>query len=212
MISPQEAIFRLRDGNRRYVTTLSSPDIHLTLTRRIELAAEQQPFAVVLGCSDSRVPIELIFDQSIGDLFVIRVAGNIASPTQIGSIEYAVEQLGTRLIVVLGHTGCGAVQATLAEIQSPGGIRSEHLMGIVEHVRPAFESFPDQIFRSDTSDLIRMAVRENVRSSVRTIQETSPSIAHMIKETGLRIAGAEYALESGVVDFFDGLSPSRQSR
>src|SRR4249919_915041 len=119
MISALEALERLREGNRRFVSDVRSRDTLSSQTRRRELAAGQEPFAIILGCSDSRVPAEIIFDQGLGDLFVIRVAGNIVASSQVGSVEYAAEQFGTPLVVVLGHSRCGAILATLEQLRRP---------------------------------------------------------------------------------------------
>jgi carbonic anhydrase len=210
MISPQEALFRLKDGNRRYVTTLRSPIVHLTLTDRLELVGAQAPFAIILGCSDSRVPVEVVFDQGVGDLFVIRVAGNVAMSPQIGSIEYAALTFGTKLVVILGHTHCGAVQATYEERQKPGGLHSDHLKGIINEVRPAFDAFPDQIFRKNESELIHMAVRANVRNMVERVQTESSIIADLVASSTFRVVGAEYDIETGAVEFFDGLEEGKR--
>src|SRR5438067_9648001 len=130
MISAREALERLREGNRRFVRGVRSSDLLVSEARRSELAAGQQPFAIVLGCSDSRVPAEIVFDQGLGDLFVIRVAGNIVAPSQVGSVEFAAARYGTRLVVVLGHSECGAILATLEELQQPTS-HSRNLRSIV---------------------------------------------------------------------------------
>ena len=207
MISPQEALFRLRDGNRRFVTTVTSPVSHLTRSERVELTGTkaQEPIAIVLGCSDSRVPIELIFDQSIGDLFVIRVAGNVAFPSQIGSIEYATQQFGTNLIVVLGHTQCGAVQVTLQARRNQEKPVSANIQGIIESISAVFDKLPDDDFSMKPAELIRRAGRANVMNSVRQIASKSSIISGLVKNSDLRIVAAEYSVETGVVDFFDGI-------
>src|SRR5687767_13889444 len=139
-VSAPEALARLRAGNRRFVTGERGLDALLTHTRRSELVAGQQPFAIVLGCSDSRVPAEMVFDQGLGDLFVIRVAGNIVAPSQVGSVEFAAERFGTRLVVVLGHSQCGAVLATLEELRRPRDNQSRNMRSIVDRIRPSVES------------------------------------------------------------------------
>ncbi len=173
--------------------------------RRIELAAGQEPFAAVLGCSDSRVPVEIVFDQGLGDLFVIRVAGNIVAPSQVGSVEFAAEQFGTRLVVVLGHSGCGAVVATLAQLQRPIENQSRNLRSIVDLVRPSVEDLLATDLRHDLKELVHQAVRANIRASVNHLRHGSEIIEQLIRNDGLLVVGAEYSLETGVVDFFDGI-------
>ena len=204
MISAQEAIERLREGNRRFVSGLGSRDRHLTHTRQAELPKEQQPFAIILGCSDSRVPPEIIFDQGLGDLFVIRVAGNIVAPSQVGSIEFAAARFGTRLIVVLGHSHCGAVLATLEELQQPTELQSHNLRSIVDRVRPSVEKLLRTELRHDLDALVRHAIRANVGVSVNHLRHRSEILAQLIQNEGLVVVGAEYSLETGVAEFFDG--------
>src|SRR5438552_6753845 len=136
MIPAREALARLREGNRRFVADVSKSDGPGIPQRRRELAAGQQPFAIMLGCSDSRVPAELVFDQGLGDLFVIRVAGNIVAPSQVGSVEFAAERFGTPLVIVLGHSQCGAILATLEQLRRPTAGQSRNLRSIVDRVRP----------------------------------------------------------------------------
>lgn len=208
MMSAQEALERLREGNRRFV---SGAQIRATLTsqaHRSKVVAGQEPFAVILGCSDSRVPVEIVFDQSLGDLFVIRVAGNIVSFSQIGSVEFAVDQFGTRLVVVLGHTQCGAVLATLRELQRPGGSHSRNLRSIVERVRPSVEGLLATELRDDPDALVEHAVRANIRAAANQLRHGSEILENLYEEEGLLIVGAEYSLETGAVDFFDGVPPS----
>ena len=208
MISAPEALERLRQGNRRFVAGLRSLDTLVSQTRRDELLAGQEPFAVILGCSDSRVPVELVFDQGLGDLFVIRVAGNIVAPTQIGSVEFAAERFGTRLVVVLGHTRCGAVEATLADVQQPTGGGSRNLASIVNRIRPAVQGLLETELRHDREALARHAGRANVRVSASALRHGSEVLERCIQRHGLVVVGAEYALETGEVDFFDGLPES----
>src|SRR5450432_1621146 len=138
MILAQEALALLQEGNQRFVSNISSRDAADTgHMRRLQLAASQEPFAAILGCSDSRVPVEIVFDQGLGDLFVIRVAGNIVAPSLVGSVEFAAVRFGTRLVVVLGHSGCGAIEATLEEIQRPSESQSRNMYSIVDRVRPS---------------------------------------------------------------------------
>ena len=201
-----EALARLREGNRRFVSgQTDSEALRTSLARRSELVAGQQPFAIILGCSDSRVPAELVFDQGLGDLFVIRIAGNIVAPSQIGSVEFAAERFGTPLVVVLGHSRCGAVSATLEEIVRPTQHQSRHLHSIVERVRPSIESLLETELRHDPESLLKQAVRSNVRASANQLRHGSEILEQRIKQQTLLIVGAEYSLETGVVDFFDGV-------
>ncbi|HTO88452.1 MAG TPA: carbonic anhydrase [Thermoanaerobaculia bacterium] len=203
MISAEQALDRLRTGNRRFAAGSESGAVASQL-RRAELAAGQEPFAVVLGCSDSRVPAEIVFDQGLGDLFVIRVAGNIVAPSQIGSVEFAVERFGTPLVVVLGHSRCGAVVATLDELTRPTEHQSRNLRFLVNHVRPTVEALLATDLRGDPSALVAQAVRANVRASVSHLRLGSQIIEQHLQDGRLVVVGAEYALESGIVEFFDG--------
>src|SRR3990170_2915351 len=173
MISAREALERLREGNHRFVTDVRRRDTLTGQTRRRELAAGQEPFAIILGCSDSRVPAEIVFDQGLGDLFVIRVAGNIVAPSQVGSVEFAAERFGTRLVVVLGHSGCGAITATLEELQRPTEIQSRNLRSIVDRVRPSVETLFATDLRNDLDALVEQAVRANIRASVNHLRHGS---------------------------------------
>ncbi len=202
MISASIALARLREGNRRFVSG-SPSDLRVTESRRVQLAESQEPFAIVLGCSDSRVPAEIVFDQGIGDLFVIRVAGNIVAPSQVGSVEFAAAQFGTRLVVVLGHSQCGAVLATLAALRQPTGAQSRNLRSIVERIRPSVEDLVRTGNRRDHAALVARAVRANVRAAVHHLRHGSEILERLIQEQGLMVIGAEYSLETGVVEFFD---------
>jgi carbonic anhydrase len=203
MVEPEEALQRLKDGNRRFVNHLRSTEAMMSQLRRGELVQGQKPFAIVLGCSDSRVPAEIVFDQGLGDLFVIRVAGNIVAPSQVGSVEFAAEAFGTRLVVVMGHTLCGAIDATLEAIEKPSVPRSPNLLSIVGRVRPAIEALVYTELARDRPRLMREAVRANVRASVGQLKHGSALLERMVLEQGLRVVGAEYSLESGEVDFFE---------
>ena len=203
MIPAQKALERLRDGNRRFVSDIRSHTI-ASGTRRDELAAGQDPFAIILGCSDSRVPAEIVFDQGLGDLFVIRVAGNIVAPSQVGSVEFAAERYGTRLVVVLGHSQCGAIIATLEELQRPSENQSPNLRAIVDRVRPSVEGLLATDLRHDLSALVDEAVRANITASVDHLRHGSVLLEQLIRANGLLVVGAEYSLETGMVDFFDG--------
>ncbi len=194
---------RLRDGNRRFVEGRASEKLMCPITSRADLVDGQDPFAVILGCSDSRVPLELVFDQGLGDLFVIRVAGNVVAPSQIGSIEYAVEQFRTRLVVVLGHSGCGAVTATIDQLNQPEDERSPNLSSIVNRIRPAVEALGTETVGMDRETLIERTVRSNVSASIRDLKAGSSIIRDIIENDHLRIVGAEYSLKTGEVDFFE---------
>jgi len=211
VLPARDALQRLRDGNGRFVSGLRSLDTMMSHLRRSTFVAGQAPFAVVLGCSDSRVPVEMVFDQGLGDLFVIRVAGNIVAPSQIGSVEFAAERFRTRLVVVLGHTHCGAIEATLDELQQPGERQSRNLASIVGRVKPAVEGLLDTALRNDRAALAREAGRANVRAAAQGLRHGSPILERLIEADGLLVVGAEYALETGDVDFFDGV-PSPPTR
>jgi len=205
MISPREALQRLRDGNHRFVSAVTNRGSTASDTRRREVAAGQEPFAIVLGCSDSRVPAEIVFDQGLGDLFVIRVAGNIVAPSQVGSVEFAAERFGTRLVVVLGHSQCGAVLATLEELRRPSKDQSRNLRSIVDRIRPAVEELLGAERGQHPDALLRQAIRANVRVSANHLRHGSEVLEQLIQKDALVVVGAEYSLETGVVDFFDGL-------
>ncbi len=205
MIFAQEALERLQAGNRRFVSDATGRQVLASQSRRSELAAGQEPFAIILGCSDSRVPAEIVFDQGLGDLFVIRVAGNIVAPSQVGSVEFAAERFGTRLVVVLGHSRCGAILATLEELDEQGKNSRRNLRSIVDRIRPSVESLLDTELRNDPDALVRQAVRANIRASVNHLRHGSEVLEQLIQQDGLLVVGAEYSLETGVVDFFDGM-------
>jgi len=204
MVPAAEALERLRVGNLRFVSERSRSGDSVTGTRRSEVAAGQQPFAIILGCSDSRVPAEIVFDQGLGDLFVIRVAGNIVAPSQVGSVEFAAARYDTRLVLVLGHSQCGAILATLEELQRPTENQSRNLRAIVDRVRPSVESLLATPLRHDRDALIQQAVRANIRASVNHLRHGSEVLEQLIQEGGLRVVGAEYSLETGLVEFFEG--------
>ena len=204
-LSADDAIRRLREGNRRFVTGISGHDQDWEHARRLDPRRAQRPIAIVLGCSDSRVPAELVFDQGLGDLFVIRVAGNIVSPSQVGSIEFAADQFGTRLVVVLGHSQCGAIQASLAERDQPSGNRSPNLAFIVNSIMPVLDAVQPEPGESRQALLAR-AVRENIKASAQHLRQGSAILEGLMRDEGLRVVCAEYSLETGVVDFFDGLN------
>ena len=192
----------LREGNRRFVSELGSTGA--SHARRRELPAGQEPLAIILGCSDARVPAEIVFDQGLGDLFVIRVAGNIVAPSQVGSVEFAAEAFHTRLVVVLGHSNCGAVHATLQQLARPWQEQSRNLRSIVDRIRPAVLGLLEGPQR-DAQELEHLAVRANIRMATDHLRHGSSVLEQLIREDGLIVVGAEYSLETGVVDFFDGV-------
>lgn len=207
MISAFEALQRLREGNRRFVSDVKSMATLSSQARRSELAAGQEPFAIILGCSDSRVPAEIIFDQGLGDLFVIRVAGNIVAPSQIGSVEFAAELFHTRLVVVLGHSSCGAIESTIEELRRPSENQSRNLRAIVDRVRPSVAPLMETELRHHHDELVHQAVRANIRASANHLRHGSEIIEQLIENDGLLVVGAEYSLETGEVEFFDGVPP-----
>jgi carbonic anhydrase len=205
MISASAALERLQAGNRRFVADMHQGGRTTTRTYANGFGAPQEPFAIILGCSDSRVPAEIVFDQGLGDLFVIRVAGNIVASSQVGSVEFAAARFGTRLVVVLGHSQCGAIQATLEELQQPTANQSRNLRSIVDRVRPSVETLLATDLRHDPEALVQQAVRANIRVSANQLRNGSDILEALIQRNGLIVVGAEYSLETGVVDFFDGV-------
>ncbi|HCU11740.1 MAG TPA: carbonic anhydrase [Gemmatimonadetes bacterium] len=203
MIPAREALQRLREGNLRFAANVRGSDAFVSHTRRVELAAGQQPFAIILGCSDSRVPAEIVFDQGLGDLFVIRVAGNIVAPSQVGSVEFSAARYFTRLVVVLGHSQCGAILATLEELRTPTENQSHNLRAIVDRVRPSVEGLLHTEIKNDSDALVREAVRANIRASVDHLRHGSQVLEELIQREGLLVVGAEYSLETGMVEFFE---------
>lgn len=203
VIGAQEALERLREGNRRFASEASGSEAATSTSRRRELAAGQSPFAIILGCSDSRVPAEIIFDQGLGELFVIRVAGNIVAPSQIGSVEFAAERYGTRLVVVLGHSNCGAILTTIEELGRAPDHRHRNLGSIVNRIKPSVQSLLDTGLIEDHDALVRHSVRTNIRMSVGHLRTGSAVLEHLIANEGLMVVGAEYSLETGLVEFLD---------
>jgi carbonic anhydrase len=201
VLTALQALEQLREGNRRFVSnrTVGSNPIE-----RAVLVSGQEPFAIVLGCSDSRVPAELVFDQGFGDLFVIRVAGNIVAPSLVGSVEFAASRFGTRLVVVMGHTQCGAVLATLEVLQGHPRPESRNLRDIIDRVRPSLETLLASGTVQDEETLLHQAVRANVRASADQLRHGSALLERLVHEDGLMVVAAEYSLETGVVDFFAG--------
>lgn len=210
MIPPSDALKRLIKGNHRFVSDARGRGAIYTKDRLGDLATGQDPFAIILGCSDSRVPAEIIFDQGLGDLFVVRVAGNIVAPSQVGSVEFAAERFGTRLVVVLGHSGCGAVQATLETLQHSTAGLGPNIRSIVDRIRPSVEPLLETELRHTPDDLMVKAVRANIKAAVNHLRSGSHLLENLVHKNDLLIVGAEYSLETGIVDFFDGIrAPGR---
>ncbi|HVZ71837.1 MAG TPA: carbonic anhydrase [Polyangia bacterium] len=206
MLTAKEALQRLQEGNVRFTLNVRGLEALQSQMRRAELSESQEPFAIVLGCADSRVPAEIVFDQGLGDLFVIRIAGNIVAPSGIGSVEFAAARFGTPLVVVLGHSRCGAILATLEELRRPTENQSRNLRSIVDRVRPSVENLLHGA-PLPADEIVREAVRANIRASVANLRKGSDILEQLIQEGRLTIVGAEYSLETGVVEFFDGVPP-----
>lgn len=205
MITAEEALERLQEGNRRFVAGVRSVDTLITQMQREEFVEGQAPFAIVLGCSDSRVPAEMIFDQGLGDLFVIRVAGNIVAPSQIGSVEFAADRFGTPLVVVLGHSKCGAVTATIDDLADPSDKHSSNVMSIVDRIRPCVEPLFHTELRNDPKKLLEASIRANILAATNHLRHGSQILEQLIEEGRLKVIGAEYSLETGEVEFFHGV-------
>ena len=204
-VTAREALDRLRQGNRRFMSDDRKLDVRASHTRREALTDGQEPFAIVLGCSDSRVPAEVVFDHGLGDLFVIRVAGNIVAPSQVGSVEFAATRFKTRLVVVLGHTQCGAVIAALEQVRTPTH-HSSAVLSIVDRIRPSVETvLAAHPLATDDGAILEHAIRANVRASADHLRHASPILERLIQSDGLLVVGAEYSLDTGEVEFFDGI-------
>jgi carbonic anhydrase len=201
MIPAREALARLREGNERFVAEVR--ENKAGESRRREVSVGPEPFAIILGCSDSRVPAEIVFDQGLGDLFVIRVAGNIVAPSQVGSVEFAAERFGVRLVVVLGHSSCGAILTTIEQLSRPSDQRSRNMHTIVARIRPSVEALLRNDPGTDHAALVARAVRANIRVSTDHLRHGSQILEELIEKNGLLVVGAEYSLETGKVDFFD---------
>ena len=201
MITASAALQRLQEGNKRFVSGVRSIDSLVKQMQRQDFVDGQAPFAIILGCSDSRVPAELVFDQGLGDLFVIRVAGNIVAPSQVGSVEFAVSQFGMPLVVVLGHSMCGAVKATLEEIKRPSDQTSSNVLSIVSRIRPSVELLLETDLHDDPEHLLKAAIRSNTLASTNSLRHGSQMLEQLILEDRLAIVAAEYSLETGVVEF-----------
>jgi len=203
MISAAEALTRLREGNLQFAAGTPPSEDRLGPVRRGEILSRQEPIAIVLGCSDSRVPPELVFGQGLGDLFVLRGAGHVVTPVRLGTIEAAIEELGTRLAVILGHSGCGAVIAVLENLGSPLRL-PESLRSGVEQITRSLEGLLDGPPAAVTEDLLEKAVRENIRVSVEQLKGGSPGLEEMVRSGRLQVIGAEYSLKTGLVHFLEG--------
>ena len=193
----------LREGNRRFVAGVRSANAEALQKRPPRLVQEHAPRAIVVGCSDARVPAEILFDQGYGDLFVVRVAGNVAAPSQIGSVEFAAETFDVPLVVVLGHSHCGAVQATLQALCQADLQISVNLAAIVDRIRPAVESLIEDTPGPPDEQLVARAVRANIRAAVAQMHDDSPILQDLVARGKLKIIGAEYSLTTGEVEFFD---------
>ena len=205
MITADDALARLREGNRRFVSGVRSIDTLVKQMPNAGFTEGQTPFAIILGCSDSRVPAEIIFDQGLGDLFVIRVAGNIVAPSQIGSVEFAAQRFGTPLVVVLGHTMCGAVMATLDTMAAPLTTQSSNLLSIVNRIRPTVEPLFETELARHPEQLLQAAIRANILAATNHLRHGSQILEQLIQQGGFTIIGAEYSLETGAVEFFAGI-------
>jgi len=203
MNDAREALQRLKAGNQRFVSGVRAIDNMTKQMQRAEFVERQTPFAVILGCSDSRVPAEIVFDQGLGDLFVIRVAGNIVAPSQIGSVEFVVAKFATPLVVVLGHSLCGAVSATIDELQKPSADTSRNVLSIVNRIRPSVEPLCLTELKNDPAQLLSAAIRANILAAVNQLRHGSQMLEACLESQKLRIVGAEYCLASGIVEFFD---------
>jgi carbonic anhydrase len=200
-VTAAQALAQLREGNERFVKNLRSVEAISSQTRREALVAGQSPFAIILSCSDSRVPSELVFDCGLGDLFVVRVAGNVVAPSLVGSVEFAAATFGTELVVVMGHSRCGAVGATLDALLNGAGAPSPNVRDIVDRIAPAVTELVKPGIEKDS--IMEAAVRANVRASVNHLRHGSRLLEERALAGRLMVVGAEYALESGVVTFFE---------
>ncbi|MCW8922977.1 MAG: carbonic anhydrase [Gammaproteobacteria bacterium] len=203
MITASEAIKKLKEGNQRFVSGVRSIDTIVKQIQRADFIEGQAPFAIILGCSDSRVPAEIIFDQGLGDLFVIRVAGNIVAPSQVGSVEFAAELFGTQLVVVLGHSMCGAVKATIDELERPSEEKSSNVLSIVDRIRPTVEPLFETELRNDPDKLLESSIHANILASTNHLMHGSQMLENMVQQGKLKIVGAEYSLETGYVNFLE---------
>ena len=202
-LDAQTVLDQLKQGNERYIANLASRQPIKVPSP--ELVTKQKPKAIILGCSDARVPVEMIFDQPLGELFVIRVAGNVVAPSQIGSIEFAAEKFGTRLVVVLGHSNCGAVSACVETLVNPEQYYSPNLQSIVDRIRPSVYNLHEILTANDgdvdMGEFIDRAIRANVRMSVSQLKHGSRILEDLVSDGTLMIVGAEYDVATGKVNF-----------
>jgi carbonic anhydrase len=203
MIAASEAIKRLKEGNQRFVSGAPSIGANVQQIQRAGFVEGQMPFAIILGCSDSRVPAEIIFDQGLGDLFVIRVAGNDVAPSQVGSVEFAADRFGTPLVVVLGHSMCGAVIATIEELERPAAKQSSNILSIVNRIRPVVEPLFAAGLRNDPHKLLELSIKANILASANQLMHGSQLLENLVQSGKLTIIGAEYSIETGRVEFFE---------
>ena len=203
MVTASEAINKLKEGNQRFVAGVRSIETIVKLIKRADFVEGQAPFAIILGCSDSRVPAEIVFDQGLGDLFVIRVAGNIVAPSQVGSVEFAAELFGTQLVVVLGHSMCGAVKATIEELERPSTDKSSNVLSIVNRIRPIVEPLYETELRNEPDKLLESCIHANILAATNHLMHGSEMLENLVQQGKLKIIGAEYSLETGFVNFFE---------
>ncbi len=206
-VSAADALRKLREGNARFAAHARGTGTLLTAARRAKLTGVQEPIAIVLGCSDSRVPVEIVFNQGPGDLFVIRVAGNIVAPSLVGSVEFAADRFGTRLVVVMGHSSCGAIAATIEELHRPTTNQSPNLRAIVDRIRPGVEELVKMKEAEGALAVEHAAMTANVLASVNQLRHGSAIIEGLIASDGLVVIGAWYSLETGKVEFLDETLP-----
>ena len=200
VVSPQEALTQLKEGNNRFIQDLRSIESFPSQAKRQELVQGQSPIAIILSCSDSRAPAEVIFDQGLGALFIVRVAGNIIAPSLVGSVEFAAATFGTQLVVVMGHTRCGAITATLNVIQEKSTVPSKNIASIVNRIRPHIEELA--MSKQDEKEIVQQSIRANIRASVNHLRYGSELLEDLCNKKELEVVGALYHLETGEVEFF----------
>lgn len=198
-VTPDEALQKLVEGNKRYVAGAMTKITHCDEAARQSVAKSQKPFAIILSCSDSRVPPEIIFDQGLGDIFVVRVAGNVPDPVTIGSIEYAAEYLGSPLVLVLGHERCGAVTAAVDAKGEPEG----NIGAIVKRILPAVEEARSQVKGKDKAELVETAISDNAILVAKSLTRQAPVLRRLVKEGKLKIAVGKYDLDDGKVTILE---------
>ncbi len=204
-LSPRAAAQRLLEGNRRFCEGRPASEARAFSADLAE--RPQRPFAIILGCSDSRTPVEILFDQGFGDLFVVRIAGNVVAPSVVGSIEFAASQFGTRLVVVLGHTRCGAIAATARALHTGDGPASRNIRSIIDRIAPHIESAVRASASASDPALLREMMHINVRASADHLRHGSRLLEELVLAGRVAVLAADYELETGRVQFFDGLPP-----